>query len=168
MSLQRYFYITLCLICSTLLVAGFYLQYIVGLEPCPLCILQRLAYLLIGLLSLLAFIHNPEEVYTKLIYKGLVFIISCCGVGIASRQTWLQYLPEEEIPECGPGLGYILDTFPVFEALEMILIGSGECAEVKWRFLGLSIAEWSLLNFTCLVTASIIILFLDKNNRMVK
>ncbi|MFB3100110.1 MAG: disulfide bond formation protein B, partial [Gammaproteobacteria bacterium] len=96
------------------------------------------------------------------IYTSLILIASLCGAGIAGRQIWLQHLPEDKIPECGPGLEYMLDTFPFTDALRMILSGSGECAEVQWTFLSFSIAEWSIVCFTGLTIACLISLIRRK------
>ena len=148
----RIFYSIIFVICASLLGFGLYLEHAVGLEPCPLCIFQRVAYIVIGLFALIASIHNPQKLFER-IYTGLILITSLSGAGIAGRQIWLQHLPEDKIPECGPGLEYMLDAFPFTDALRMILSGSGECAEVQWTFLSFSIAEWSIVCFTCLTIA---------------
>jgi len=149
-------------ICASLLGFGLYLEHAVGLEPCPLCIFQRVAYIAIGLFALIAAIHNPQKLFAR-IYTGLILITSLCGAGIAGRQIWLQHLPEDKIPECGPGLEYMLDAFPFTEALRMILSGSGECAEVQWTFLSLSIAEWSIVCFSGLILACLTMLIRQNN-----
>ena len=149
-------------VCIGLLGFGLYLEHAVGLEPCPLCIFQRVAYIVIGLLALIAAIHNPQKLFEN-IYTGLILITSLCGAGIAGRQIWLQHLPEDKIPECGPGLEYMLDAFPFTDALRMILSGSGECAEVQWTFLSFSIAEWSIVCFSGLIIACIAMLIRQKN-----
>ncbi len=149
-------------ICASLLGFGLYLEHAVGLEPCPLCIFQRVAYIVIAVISLLGAIHNPQKLFAR-IYTGLILIASLCGAGIAGRQIWLQHLPEDKIPECGPGLEYMLDAFPFTDALRMILSGSGECAEVQWTFLSFSIAEWSIVCFSALIIACLTMLFRQKN-----
>lgn len=161
MSLSRYFYLSIFLSCLCLLGFGLYLEYAQGLEPCPLCIFQRIAYIVVMLIALLAAIHNPKQ-WGRLIYFGLTFITAAVGAGIAGRQTWLQHLPADEVPACGPGLEYMLDVFPLGQALEMILTGSGECAEVQWTFIGLSIAEWSLICFSLILITSIVVLIKTK------
>jgi len=158
----RIFYSIIFAICASLLGFGLYLEHAVGLEPCPLCIFQRVAYIVIGLFALIAAIHNPQKLFER-IYTGLILITSLCGAGIAGRQIWLQHLPEDKIPECGPGLEYMLDAFPFTEALRMILSGSGECAEVQWTFLSFSIAEWSIVCFSALITACLTMLIRQKN-----
>ncbi len=158
----RILYSIIFVICASLLGFGLYLEHVVGLEPCPLCIFQRIAYIVIAVISLIGAIHNPQKLFER-IYTGLILIASLCGAGIAGRQTWLQHLPEDEIPECGPGLEYMLDTFPFTDALRMILSGSGECAEVQWTFLSFSIAEWSIVCFSGLIIVCLIMLIRQKN-----
>ncbi len=150
----RSIFVLMLLACAGLLGFGYYLQYVTGLEPCPLCILQRLAFFALLAVSLVAAIHSPGKLGIR-VYAGLGLLATTIGGALAGRQIWLQHLPAEQVPECGPGLEYMLDVFPVFEALRMILTGSGECAEIDWTFLGLSIAQWSigwfvLLGIVCL------------------
>ena len=143
------------------MVFGLYLEYIQGLEPCPLCVFQRIAYILIGLIALIGATHNPKDLFL-VIYKFLIIITAITGALIAGRQVWLQHLPAESVPECGPGLDYMLNVFPFADAIRMILSGSGECAEVQWRFIGLSIAEWSLIVFIAISIATILSVFFVK------
>ena len=143
------------------MIFGLYLEHIQGLDPCPLCVFQRIAYILIIITSLIAVIHNPANTW-KTIYKFLIFIFSVMGASVAGRQVWLQHLPPELVPECGPGLDYMLNVFPFADAVRMILSGSGECAEVQWRFIGLSIAEWSLIVFIAISIATILSVFFVK------
>jgi len=157
----RIFYSIIFAICASLLGFGLYLEHVVGLEPCPLCIFQRVAFIVIAVISLIGTIQNPKKLLER-IYTGLILIASLCGAGIAGRQIWLQHLPEDKIPECGPGLEYMLDTFPFTDALRMILSGSGECAEVQWTFLSFSIAEWSIVCFSGLIIACLTMLIRQK------
>ena len=133
----------IALACLLLLGFGYYLQFVQDLDPCPLCILQRVAYLGIGLVCLVGFVHGSA---TR-IYNALALVCALAGAAVATRQVWLQHLPPERVPECGPGLDFILQAFPIFDALKLIFTGSGECAETLWTFLSLSIAEWSLFWF---------------------
>ncbi len=133
----------IALACLLLLGFGYYLQFVQDLDPCPLCILQRVAYLGIGLVCLVGFLHGSA---TR-IYNALALVCALAGAAVATRQVWLQHLPPERVPECGPGLDFILQAFPIFDALKLIFTGSGECAETVWTFLSLSIAEWSLFWF---------------------
>jgi len=162
MNSSRIFFSIIFVICASLLGFGLYLEHVVGLEPCPLCVFQRIAYIVVALFALIAAIHNPQKLFAR-IYTGLMFVASLCGAGIAGRQVWLQHLPEDKIPECGPGLEYMLDVFPLADALKMILSGSGECAEVQWTFLSFSIAEWSILCFVGLTVVSLIMFFRQEN-----
>ena len=142
----RTFYALLATVCIGLLGFGYYLQYFAGQEPCPLCIFQRLAYFTIACIGLVGAIHAPKGP-GRLGYSGTVLLAALVGAGIAGRQVWLQHLPPDQVPECGPGLDYMLDVFPLSDTLRMVFSGSGECAEVTWTFLSLSIAEWSLVGF---------------------
>lgn len=122
---------------------GLYSQYVMGLIPCPLCMTQRIAYCLIGAFALIAIIDNPRYK----IYSALILLASLGGLAAAGRQVWMQHLPPELVPACGPSLEYMLETFPFAEALKMLVLGDGNCAEVDWSFIGLSMAEWSLAWF---------------------
>lgn len=130
---------------SMLLVAG-YFQFIEHLEPCPLCILQRVMTLAVGIVFLLGAVHNPVY-YGRRIYGFLVLFLALGGAAISGRHVWIQNLPEDQVPSCGPGLGFMLENFPLNKALDLVLTGSGECADVLWTFLGLSIPGWTLVAF---------------------
>lgn len=134
------------LACAGLLGFAYYLQYYQGEDPCPLCILQRVAFMALGVIFLVAAVHGPGRT-GSMVYGGLLVAAGSVGAAIAARHVWLQNLPKDRIPECGPGLEYMLKKLPLTQALEKILTGSGECAEVGWTFLGLSIAGWSLVWF---------------------
>ena len=131
------------------------LQHIMDLEPCPMCILQRYAFIVVGLFALLAAIHDPRG-WSRWVYSGLLIIVSGMGAGVAARHAWLEHNPPQ-IFDCGADLGFMVDTFPLAEALPMIFRGSGDCTEVLWRFLGLSIAEWALIWFLIFVVAEIVV-----------
>ncbi len=136
------------LACLTMLATALaYFQYHLQLEPCPLCIFQRVVVMTLAGVLLVATIHNPASLGIRL-YGLLVTLVAATGAAISARHVWLQSLPPDQVPECGPGLDYILDVFPLNEALQMVLHGSGECAEVLWRFLGLSIPGWTLVAFS--------------------
>lgn len=134
------------LICAGGLGFAYYAQYSLGLEPCPLCIFQRLALLAVGLVFLAATVHDPRG-WGARVYGGLIGLIAVLGAGIAARHVWVQHLPPAEAPRCGPGLDYLLQAFPLSETIHEVLTGSGECAKVDWTLLGLSIPEWTLLLF---------------------
>ena len=162
MNITRLFYLALFVVCLSLLGFGLYLEHAQGIEPCPLCAFQRMCYIAITVIALIAAIHNPKGVM-RVVYNTLLLITSLIGVGIAARQTWLQHLPPELVPECGPGLEYMMEVFPFAEAMKMILSGSGECAEVHWTLIGFSIAEWSLVCFSLIVIFTITMMVKLKN-----
>lgn len=129
--------------CAGLLAFAYYLQYFQNQEPCPLCMLQRVAYIDMMVVFGVAALHAPGR-RGAIVYSALLAVMAAMGAAIAGRQVWLQHLPPDKVPACGPGLEYMLERFPLADALQKIFAGSGECAEAGWRFLGLSIAEWSL------------------------
>ena len=137
------------LVCVALFAFALYLQYYEQQEPCPLCIVQRIVFIALGVVFLVAALHGSGSM-GSMVYSGVLFVLAGIGAAIASRHVWLQHLPKNQVPECGPGLEYMLRKFPLLQVLDKILAGSGECAEVGWTFLGLSIAGWSLLWFVLL------------------
>ena len=139
------------LACAGMMSFALFAQYGLGLDPCPLCVFQRVAVIGLGAIFLAAFLHGPAASGAR-VYGVLAFIPALGGMAVAGRQVWLQHLPKDEIPACGPGLDYILDVFPFHEALSMIFEGSGECAEVVWSFLGLSMAGWVFVLLAGLTT----------------
>ncbi len=153
----RPFFLVIVLVCAGLLGYGYYLQFVEGLDPCPLCVFQRIAYMAVLIVALIGLLHGPGR-NGSMIYSGLVSLFALMGAGIAGRQVWLQHLPPDQVPECGPGLDFMLEVFPLTEAVSMVFRGSGECAEVDWTFLYLSIAEWSLIWFIALALAGIIVI----------
>lgn len=138
---------------------GYYLQFAQGLEPCPMCIFQRLCYFAAGLVALLAGMHGSRGGARRL-YAALILLASLIGAGIAGRQSWLQHLPPEQVPECGPGLDFMLEMYPLWDVVTKALKGTGECAEVNWTFLNLSIAEWSLICFIAMTVWTLLIWFI--------
>jgi protein dithiol:quinone oxidoreductase len=139
------------LLCGGLLGYALYAEHVLGLEPCPLCVFQRVAVLALGFVFLAAYVHKPARTGAR-IYGGLAVLAAGAGIGLAWRQLWLQGLPADQVPECGPGLDFILDVFPFWEAVTMVLRGSGDCAKVDWTFLGLSMAAWVLISLVVLGT----------------
>jgi len=137
------------LACAALMGYALYVQYGLGLEPCPLCILQRLAVIAMGAIFLVAALH-PAGAVGRRIYGTLLALVALAGSGVAARHVWLTTLPPERLPACGPGLDFMLESFPLRETLAMVLSGSGECANVDWQFLGLSIPAWVLISLVCL------------------
>lgn len=137
------------IVCAAMMGFALFTQYVWHLEPCPLCIFQRIALIALGIVFLLAGIHATGGVGRK-IYAMLLAVAALAGIGVAGRHVWLQNLPKDQVPACGPGLDFMIDTFPVLEVLNMVLSGSGECAEVAWRFLGLTMPTWTLISFAVL------------------
>jgi disulfide bond formation protein DsbB len=131
------------LACAGMMAYALYAQHVLDLEPCPLCVLQRIAVMVLGLLFLAAAVQGPAR-FGRIVYLVLMSSTVIAGGGVAGRQLWLQSLPPERVPACGPGLDFILDAFPLRDALQMVLTGSGECAKVTWRLLGLSMPGWVL------------------------
>lgn len=140
--------------CVGLLGFGVYLQTVEHVEPCPMCIMQRYAFVAVGLVALMAGLHNPGRTGVR-IYSALLALSALAGGGVAVRQTWIQHYPPT-ILDCGPDLEFMINAFPLGEALPMIFQGSGDCSKVLWRFLGLSIAEWALICFTGFIVAAIL------------
>jgi len=152
---SRPFYFAVALLCSALLGFGYYLQFAKDLEPCPLCIFQRLAYIAVAVVAVAGLVQGPRG-FGRRIYGALLAAAAVVGAVVAGRQVWLQHLPPDQVPSCGPGLDYMLEVFPLADAVKMAFTGSGECAEVDWTFLSLSIAEWSLIFFACLTVAAVV------------
>ena len=131
---------------------AFYLQYVMDLEPCPLCMFQRVALTAMGIVFLIAAIHRPARggAWT---YAAIQFLIGGAGIALALRHLWIQSLPADQVPACGMGIGYMLETLPFFDVVERTLKGSGECAKVD-LVLGLSIPAWTLALFVVLIAWS--------------
>lgn len=135
-----------------------YLQLVEYLEPCPLCVLDRAVVIGLGAVFLLALLHNPAQTGRR-IYAALATLLSLTGIGICLRHIWLQNLPADQVPECGAGFWYMLDSMPFAQFLDTILNGSGECAEIQWQFLGFSIPELTLALFVVFLGLSIALFF---------
>ena len=139
---------------ALMLIAYFYFQKHLGLLPCPLCVSQRIFVVLAGGIALIALLHNPANVGKK-VYSGLIALAAIGGASISSRQLWLQSLPADEVPACGPTLGYLYEYFPLQDVINAMFIGEGSCAEVVWQFLGLSIPAWTLVAFIFIILTAI-------------
>ena len=142
------------LACAGMMGFALYAQYVLLLDPCPLCVFQRVATILLGIVFLAAAIHDPGRLGSR-VYAVLVFLAAGFGVGVAGWHVHLQSLPADEVPSCGPGFEYIMDNFPLFDALGLIFQGSGECADVVWRLLGLSMPTWVIIGLGGLGIAGI-------------
>ena len=137
--------------CIYLLIFAFYMEYRLGLEPCPMCIVQRVAIALVGLIALIAMIHHKGLNW----YFGTITLVTLGGAASAIRHLYLQSLPADQIPSCGPDLAYLIK-FSYFEdALRMLFIGDGNCAEVVWSLMGISIPGWVLIWCTINICLSV-------------
>jgi disulfide bond formation protein DsbB len=134
------------LACAALLGFGYYLQYAQGLDPCPLCLVQRGFFYAVMTTLAVAAIHGSGKAF----YGSLAALFAAGGFAAAARQVWLQHLPPDKVPQCGPDLFFMLENFPLSRTLKTLVAGTGECAVVDWSFLGLSIAGWSLAWFAAL------------------
>jgi protein dithiol:quinone oxidoreductase len=141
------------LVCAGLMAWALWLQYGLQLDPCPLCVLQRVAVIAIGIVFLIAGLHNPGRA-GAVVYAGLAFIIGAFGIVTAMRHVWIQSLPKGEVPSCGMGLDYMLETLPLTDVLTRVFKGSGECAEAAWVFLGLAIPSWTFVFFVAMIVAA--------------
>ncbi|MAC46171.1 MAG: disulfide bond formation protein B [Oceanospirillum sp.] len=148
------------LACSALIISALIMQHVFELEPCPLCIFQRVAFMVAGVGFLLGALHAPQSSTGRTIYSGITLLSLFAGIGLALRHIWLQNLPADQVPSCGPGLDYMMEVLPYTDVVSKVLSGSGECAEVSWTFLGLSIPWWTL--FAYLGLAAIVLISLRR------
>lgn len=149
------------LACAGLIGFAFYLQYYEYQDPCPLCLLQRIVFIALMVLFLLAAVHGPGRA-GAMAHGALQFAAAALGAAIATRHVWLQHLPADQVPECGPSLEFTLRKYPLFQAFEKVFGGTGQCSEVGWKFLGLSIAGWSLVWFVILAAFALYLAWLGR------
>jgi disulfide bond formation protein DsbB len=133
---------------------AYYLEHQLELAPCPLCMTQRAFVVLTGVIALLAALHNPAG-WGRRLYGGLCALAAVTGGAVAARHVWLQHLPEDEVPACGPSLEYMLETLPFSETLSLVMMGDGNCAETVWTLFGFSIPEQTLALFAVLLAVSV-------------
>lgn len=149
------------LITLAMIAIALFFQYYMGLIPCPLCIVQRVIVFALAGIFLLALLQGPKT-WGRRIYGFLLALTSVAGLLVSGRHTWLQHLPKEEIPECGPGLEFWMNNLPANEVIQKVFQGSGECAEIVWTLATLSIPEWSLITFALFLFYSLKLLFLGR------
>ena len=146
----------ICAACIAMLVFGLYLQHVVGLEPCPMCIVQRYALILVAVVAgLTAFAQRKGWLVAG---AGLLVLLSSLGAFVAARQSFLQWYPPQEA-SCGRDLYGMIETFPLKRAIPMIFKGSGDCTKIDWTFLGLSIANWSFVCFVGIALVGLLLIF---------
>ena len=139
------------MVCSALLAYAVFAQYGQLFEPCPLCIFQRMAMAVTAIVALLGALHDPGSRLGRRIYGLLAFLAAGTGAGIAARHVWLQHLPPDQVPACGPGLSFMIESMPSYlDVFRKVLQGSGECAKVDWTLFSFSMPEWTLLCFVLL------------------
>jgi disulfide bond formation protein DsbB len=139
-----------------------YLQHFKGYEPCPMCIFQRVAMAFAGVFFLLGALHGPKG-WGRRVYSGLAFLGAVGGVIVAGRHVWLQNLPADQVPACGPTLDYLLGMLPVMEVVQMVLKGDGNCAKIDAQWLGLSLPAWTLVAFVGFALWAVLTVLLSRN-----
>lgn len=137
------------LFCAALMAYALYAQHVLGLAPCPLCVFQRVAVISVGVLFLIAALHNPGTTGGR-VYGGLILVAVACGIGISARHVWIQAQPPGTVPACGADLNFLMDIMPITQVVQKVLTGSGECGTVDWRFLSLSMPWWVLISLLAL------------------
>ncbi len=143
-------------VCFALIGYALYVQFGMLMMPCPLCILQRIAFAAMGVVFLVGGAHSPSSGWARGLYAGLVAMAAGLGASVAGRHVWLQSLPADQVPLCNSlGLEYLIEATGFFAALRTALMGSGECAKVDWTFLGLAMPAWTLLCFVALGSAAL-------------
>jgi disulfide bond formation protein DsbB len=142
------------LACAGLMGYALYAQHVLDLDPCPLCVFQRVGVIALGMVFAVAAMHDPGRSGRR-VYAGLLVLAALGAAGVAGRHLWLQSLPPERVPACGPGLDYMLESLPFTEVLQTVLSGSGECAMIDWSFLGLAMPAWVLISVVVLALGGI-------------
>ena len=126
-----------------LLGGALFMEHMLKLDPCPLCLMQRIWVGAVGVIACLSFVHGSGRIRYPIAAAGAAIV----GGGFAVRQIYLQHLPPDQVPSCGPDFAYMLDAFPASEVLKAMVMGTGNCAEVTYTILGISLAGWALAGF---------------------
>ena len=149
MDLPSYRFLNLLQVFSSIIlmiIAVVYFEYTLKLEPCYLCMTQRIFVVAIGIVCAIAVVHSPRQLGQR-IYAALSIIVVMMGIYFSGKQLWLQSLPEDQVPSCGVPVDYLFDYFSVIEAIRMLLRGDGNCAEVQWHLIGISMPGWVMICF---------------------
>jgi disulfide bond formation protein DsbB len=149
------------LACVALMAYALYAQHVLGLSPCPLCIFQRVAVIVVGVLFLIAAIHNPEG-KGSFVYGALIDLAALAGIGISARHIWIQAQPPGTVAACGADLDYLLEIMPLTQVVNKVLTGSGECGKVDWTLLGLSMPWWVLISLAALSLWALLVNFFGR------
>lgn len=157
--------LSIVILTLVVLLASFYLQYGKGFEPCPLCLMQRLCIILILAFGLINLYRKSTRSQALIVTQ---YILALLGLYFAARQVWLLSLPNGEMPACLPGLSVLIHYFPWHETVRALVWGSGNCTEIRWTWLGLSIPSWSIVYFVCIAIATVIAYFKKPNEDTIK
>jgi disulfide bond formation protein DsbB len=136
--------------CAGAMAFALYLQHVQGFEPCPMCIFQRIAMCGAGLLFLIGAVAGPKSVRGRWVWAALPALAALIGAGISGRQVWLQHLPADQVPACGPTLDYLMKMMPLQNVVTYVLKGEGSCAKIDAQWLGIALPEWTLFGFIAL------------------
>lgn len=136
-------------VCAALYAYALYVQFALQIEPCPMCIFQRIVFIVMGIVFLVGAIQNPRETGRK-IYGLILLLAAFAGVGIAARHIWVQHQPPDPFAACAPGWNYMISNFPLSKTLKMAFTGSADCSQITWTFLGFSMPEWTLVCYLLL------------------
>jgi disulfide bond formation protein DsbB len=139
-------------LCGALLCGALIMEYAFAMAPCPLCLMQRIWFFFAGAIALQGLMHNPRWG----IYPLLTILASVIGGGFSIRQLWLQSLPADQVPACGPSMDYLFENFPLGQVLQLMTQGTGDCAAVSWQFLGLTIPGWALVGFAAITILAVL------------
>jgi disulfide bond formation protein DsbB len=150
----RVSYLVGFLICAALLGFALYAEHVMGMIPCPLCVFQRIGFMVMALFFLIGAVHGPRGKGARWTYAVGAVLGGLGGIATAGRHLWLQTLPADQVPSCGPNLGYMMDAFPLAKVLKMVFTGSGECAKIE-PILGLPMPAWTLLWYVILVLLAV-------------
>jgi disulfide bond formation protein DsbB len=153
---RRWLYLAGAAVVGGIFCSALVLQYFLREDPCPLCMVQRAVFVVIGVLFFIAALHNAKALGAK-IYSVLIALVALSGVGVALRHIWIQHLPKDQVPGCGPGLDFMLKNFPLSEVWQELMHGSGECAEKGWTFLALGLPEWALVWYVLLGAFAVLV-----------